>query len=270
MLNLTVKLFSARNPKFDLAFVAIVFVAFVMGCGGSSSAPQKPIPAPYLGTWTGADGTTISIRNDNTGDYKAGSKTIDGAAVEVDETGNEIKFTMLGIDVGKYKIDKAPSGSSMTLNGMVYRKAGGGTATSNNTSSDRETTTADDSDVSSADMPVGDELDSLVGDTMESFNSAVQSDDFADFHSQISQAWQEQITADKLQEVFSPLVKQKVDLTPKPGSKLTYSPKPTIDENGMMVLNGSYQTVRGKKLPFKLTYVKEDSDWKLFGIRVNP
>jgi hypothetical protein len=168
---------------------------------------------------------------------------------------------MLGVDVGKYKIDKAPSGNSMTLDGMVFKR-GGGTGTST-------TKTAADSDVSSNDVPAGDELNSLVGNTMENFNSAIQSDDFTEFHTQISEAWQEQITAEKLQEIFSPLVKQKVDLTPKTGSKPTYSPKPTIDENGMMVVNGTYQTVKGKNAQFKLTYVKEDADWKLFGIRVN-
>lgn len=253
------KLFSARNPKLDLAFLALVFVAFVIGCGGSSSStPKKPIPAAYLGTWTGTDGTAISIRNDNTGDYKAGSSKVDGAAVEVDETGKEIKFTMLGVEVGKYKIDKAPSGSSMTLNGMVYKKAGG--SMSNDSSSD--------SDASSGDVPSSDELNALVGETMESFNSAIQSGDFTDFHTNISTAWQEQITADKLKETFAPFIKQKIDLTPKAGTSPTYSPKPEIDENGMLKVDGSYPTAKGKNPQFKLTYTKEGSDWKLFGIRV--
>ena len=257
MQNLITKLFSARNPKFDLAFAALILGAFVLGCGGGSSAPKKPIPAAYLGTWTGTDGTTISIRNDNTGDYHAGSKKVDGAAVEVDEAGNEIKFTMLGVDVGKYKIDKPASGSSMTLDGMVFKKGGGASSTTT------------DSNASNADIPTDSELDSLTGATMESFNSAVQSDDFTDFHSQISETWQNQITPEKLQETFAPIVKAKADLTPKAGSKPTYSPKPSLDENGSLVVNGSYPTAKGKTAQFKLTYIKEGSDWKLLGIRVN-
>ncbi len=265
MQNLMGKL--ARNPKFDLAFIALVLVAFVVGCGGGSSAPKKPIPAAYLGTWTGTDDTTIAIRNDNTGDYHAGSKKVDGAAVEVDEASNEIKFTMLGVDVGKYKIDKAPSGSSMTLNGMVFKKAGGA-ANTTTSSSTNDTKTTTGSTASSADIPSGGELDSLTGETMESFNTALKSDDFTDFHSQISEMWQNQITAEKLQETFAPLVKAKVDLTPKAGSKPTYSPAPALEDKSLVV-NGSYPTAQGKTAQFKLTYIKEGSEWKLLGIRVN-
>ena len=269
MQNLIAKLFFARNPKFELTLAAIALAAFVIGCGGGgSSAPKKPIPAAYLGTWTATDGSTISIRNDNTGDYKAGSKKVDGAAVEVDESGNEVKFTMLGVDVGKYKIDKAPSGGSMTLNGMVFKRAGGGAVNTTTSTSTTDTTTTD-STASSADVPAGGELDSLTGATMESFNTALQSDDFTDFYSQISDTWQNQITADKLQETFAPLVKAKVDLTPKTGSKPTYSPKSALNEDGSLVVNGSYQTAQGKTAQFKLTYVKEDAGWKLLGIRVN-
>lgn len=263
MKNLWVKFLIARSLKFDMAVVALIFGALVIGCGGGSSSNdlKKPIPNYYLGTWTGADGTTITIRNDHTGDYKSGGSNVNGAAVEVDEAAQEIRFTMLGVNVGKYKIDKAASGNSMTLNGMVYKKSGGLAISDSN--GDQP------SDNASAEIPAKDEMDELVAQTMTDFDAAVQAGDFTDFHSNISEMWQKQITADKLQESFAQFIKQKIVLTPKTNSNPIYSPKPALDENGMLVVNGKYTTTVGKTPQFKLTYLKEDSGWRLFGIRIN-
>lgn len=266
MNNLIKTLCLKRSSKFDLAIVAFIFAAFVLGCGGgSSNAPKKPIPAAYLGDWTGQDGTRMSIRQDNTGDYKQGSTNVSGAAVEVDEETKVIKFTMLGIDVGKYTIDSPPKGNQMKVNGVTFRRSGG----FDTSSTDAETTKGDDSNASSGEVPSESELNLLVGQTMEDFNSAIQSGDFETFHGTISEKWQEQITAEKLAATFDPFVKQKRDLSPKAGVTPTYSPSPTIDKNGLLAVNGTYPNSDGKTTQFNLTYIKEGSDWKLFGIRVN-
>lgn len=265
MNNLIKSLWLKRSSKFDLAVVGFIFAAFVLGCGGSSSTPKKPIPAAYLGDWTGQDGTKMSIRQDNTGDYNQGSTNVNGAAVEVDEEAKQIKFTMLGVDVGKYTIDSPPKGNQMKVNGVTFRRAGG----FDTSSTDTETTKGNDSNASNGEVPSEAELDTLVGETMENFNSAVQSGDFLAFHSSVSEKWQEQITAEKLAQTFDPFVKQKRDLSPKAGETPTYSPKPTIDKNGLLVVNGTYPNADDKTTQFNLTYLKEGSEWKLFGIRVN-
>lgn len=276
MNNLICNLWSKRNSKFDLALIALFFASLVLGCGGGggSSSEKKPIPPAYLGTWTGQDGSTISIRADGTGDWNQGSSKVNGAAVEVDEAAKEIKFTMLGIDSGKYKIDSPPKGNTMKLNGMTYKRAGGGVDESDSSetespSNTRSKTTTDSTDTSGGKVPAEAEINSLTGETMEQFNSALQSGDFADFHKNISKAWQKQITPEKLEQSFAQFIEKKIDLTPKTGAKPTYSPKPTIDQNGMLVVNGTYPTAQGGNAQFNLTYIKEGGEWKLAGIRVN-
>jgi len=136
------KLRQVSNSQINLALCLFVFVALVLGCG--SSTPKKPIPASYLGTWTGADGTVMSIRNDNTGDYNAGSTKVNGGAVEVDEAAKTIKFTMMGMEVGTYTIDSPPAGGQMKLNGQVFKGGSGGASsstTSTTTSSTSKSTT---------------------------------------------------------------------------------------------------------------------------------
>jgi hypothetical protein len=147
----------------------------------------------------------------------------------------------------------------MKLAGVNFRRSGGFDTT----------TTTDDTTSSNAEIPSETELNTLVGQTMEDFNSALQSGDFEAFHGTISEAWQQQITADKLAQTFDPFVKAKRDLSPKSGSTPTYSPKPMIDKNGMLVVSGTYPNADGRTTQFNLTYTKESSDWKLFGIRVN-
>jgi hypothetical protein len=126
-----------------LALCLFVFGALVLGCG--SSAPKKPIPATYLGTWTGQDGTTLTIRNNNTGDYKSGGTKVDGAAVEVDEAAKTINFTMVGMDVGKYTIDSPPAGGQMKLSGQTFKGGSGGTGGSTTSTTTSTTTTSSNS-----------------------------------------------------------------------------------------------------------------------------
>lgn len=251
-------LFHGRNSALNLALIALFFGAFILACGGggdSSTTEKKPVPAAYQGQWTSTDGSTMSIRNDSTGDWKSGGKEVSGAAVTVDEAAKEIKFTLLGFDSGKFKIDSAPSGGKMKLDGMEYKRAGGGGTDSTSSTS------------GGGDIPTDAELNALTMGTMTDFNTAVQSADFADFYASTSDVWQQQTTADALQTAFQPFIDKKVDFAPKAGAKPTYAPKPSLDANKSLKVSGDYATAGGKKANFDLTYVKEGGDWKLLGIK---
>ncbi len=208
-------------------------------------------------TATAADGSTLTIRNDGSGDYKSGGKSVDGGTVEVDEAAKEIRFTLLGFDSGKYKIDQTPAGNKMKLDGMEYRRTGGFDASK--------------SDSTSGEVPTESELRPVVVETLQKFNEAVEQQDFSDFYANISETWQNQTTAAELTEAFSPLFKEKMDFTPKDQTALVFAPKPTIEkDNTLKKIEVNYPTAKVENVKFRLRYVKEDENWKLLGIRLNP
>lgn len=105
---------------------------------------------------------------------------------------------------------------------------------------------------------------------MQSFNEAVQQSDFTDFYSGISETWQSQTSAAELTEAFTPLFKQKLNFAPKDESAFKFAPKPTIESDDTLKIEVNYLTVKGTNVKFRLRYVKENENWKLLGIRLNP
>ncbi|MEJ7622934.1 MAG: hypothetical protein WKF34_02970 [Pyrinomonadaceae bacterium] len=232
------------------------------GASGSNGETQtKSVPPSYLGVWNGADGSSVTIRNDATGDYKSGGKSVSGAAVEIDEAAKEIRFAFLGFDSGKYKIDQSPTGNRMKLDGMEYQRTDG----SSSSDSENKPDTTKRGDISS-----GDELGPIVAATIRDFDNALQQGDFDDFYSTISETWQSQIAAAELQKAFSPIAEQRSNYKLKPDAVPSLSSKPTPGDDDTLEVNGTYPTIKGKTVAFKATYVKEGSNWKLLGIRLNP
>jgi hypothetical protein len=119
-----------------------------------------------------------------------------------------------------------------------------------------------------AQVPSDAELKKLTDDTLLSFNSAVQSKDFDDFYKSTSKLWQEQTTADKLVTIFKSFIDKKFDIGAVVKKvKPTFEPRPAINEDGILVMQGSYP-IKPDMLEFVLKYVNEDSAWKLVGINV--
>jgi len=116
--------------------------------------------------------------------------------------------------------------------------------------------------------PSGAELKQLTDKTLLSFNSAVQSQDFAGFHKSIAKVWQEQTTPAQLKAVFKSFVDQKFDIASVVKSvKPTFEPAPAIDSDGLLVVEGSYP-IKPDRLKFTLKYLNEDGAWKLAAINV--
>lgn len=264
MNNRMINFLTARNSKWNLAGGIVVLLMLVLGCSDSGNTAtetaKKPIPPGYVGMWTAADGSVVKLRSDNTGDYKFGGKSVDGAAVEVDETAKEIRFVLLGFDAGKYKIDQVPAGNKMKLDGMEYRRTGGFDTNSS--------TTADNS--TGGEIPAENELRPIVGKTLQNFNEAIEQGDFTKFYADISETWQSQTSAAELTEAFKPLYKQKMNFTPKSESAFVFAPKPAMENESTLKVEVNYPTVTGGNVKFRLRYVKENGDWKLLGIRLNP
>lgn len=283
MKNLFGKILFDRNPAVGLAVCALVFAGFVLACGfGGGSANRKPIPEAYLGTWTGQDGTTLTIRADGTGDYHAGSSKVDNAAVEVDEAAKEIKFTMVGINVGTYKIDSPPSGNQIKIDGQTFRRDGGSTAPPNsaterttNSATNRASTTAATEDNSAdspkltqdPDLPDDAELQTLVKTTLLDFNSAIQSGSFDSFHSSTSSYFQQQFTPARLEQQFGELIRKKFDISDIADKKAAIKPS-FENQNGIKVLNANGSYPSKPPVNFELQYIQEDIEWKLLSINI--
>lgn len=232
-----------------------ILIVFGLACGAS-----EPAPPEYVGFWTGDDGATITIRADGGADYKSGGSSVNGGSVTIDETAKSLKITLASLGP-TYTIDKAPSGGQMTLNGVIFRKAGG-------SGSDTKSSTE------KPEIPTNDKLQTLVKTTFLDFSDAVQDEDFTDFHNKVAKVWRDSSTPDELITAFKVFIDNKVDYNFKKAVSpldATFDPAPAIEQvKGLdaLVVKGSYPT-KPKKAGFELKYVMEDGSWKLIGINIS-
>ena len=262
MNNLKYRNLLSRDARVTLFCTFAILLVAVLGCGGGTDG--KSVSSEYYGAWTGADGSTLTIRSDGTGDYKSGGTTVDGGKVSINEADNTLSIAFFGIGPSM-KIDKAPSGNQMTLGGIVYKKNGGSDSKPDKTSSSKSGDTSDGS------LPSDDELQSLVKTTVMNFNDAIQSGDFSDFHSKMSEPFQKQASAEKLKGVFNQFIEAKVNFREVKDMDASFSPSPAVDKSGsykVLTAKGQYATTP-RKTNFTLKYILEDGSWKLSSIEIN-
>lgn len=117
-------------------------------------------------------------------------------------------------------------------------------------------------------LPSDEKAKALILDSLLDFNKAIQDQNFASFHAKISRAWQDQITADKLKEVFQQFIDKKMDISSIKNVGPILTEAPQLNSDGLLVLQGYYPT-HPFKINFQLKYIYEHPAWKLFGIKVN-
>lgn len=280
MKNLTRAFLYGRNAKASAFLVIGILTLLGLGCfgsGRSSSSAAAPPPA-YHGDWKGSDGSTLSIRSDGKGDYKAGNTSVDGGTVEIDEAKKELSVTFFGIGPS-LKIDSPPSGDEMKLGGVVYRRNGEftsrpakKTATETTKTPESVNTESDDGADASNDMiPSEDELQEMAQKTLIDFNDAIQAGDFTDFFQTISKLWQRQSSPAKLKDTFQVFVDRKMDFGEIRTMGADFTSKPRVDESKgfkELILKGRYDT-SPNPTKFELKYTPEGKNWKLTGISVD-
>jgi hypothetical protein len=253
--------------------VALFIVALIaLGCtcgGGSGSAPPE-----YVGSWTGSDGSTLTIRNDGSGDYKSGSggSEVTNGSVEIKD--GKLSLTLLGF--GKtLNIDEPPKNGQMKLEGIVYKSGGGSTIVDTKSSpGDTESSNKDTKTTGSGDVPSDSELQTLVKQTTSDFADAVENEDFSDFVPKTSNAFQKEFSASKMKEVFAAFITQKAATVPglrkASDSTAQFSPKPKVESRRgkkVLVANGK-SSASPNTVNFEYEYVLEDGDWKLEKIQI--
>ncbi len=117
-------------------------------------------------------------------------------------------------------------------------------------------------------MPSEEQYKQLVDDTMLDFALAVKAKDFTGFYENISKIWQEQTTPEKLANIFRSFIEQEIDLTVLEDFEPVFDEEPFMNEDGLLVLRGYYPT-RPSVVVFEVSYISEETGWKLFGINVN-
>lgn len=246
-----------------IALFIVALIALGCTCGrGSGSAP-----AEYVGSWTGSDGSTLAIRGDGSGDYKGSSEVTNGS-VEIKD--GKLSVTLFGF--GKtMNIDESPKNGQMKLDGIVYKLVGGTTLVDTKSDDKKTEAPAKKADASKAEIPADDELQYMAKTTLLDFNDAIQQADFTNFHRKIAKAWQKQVTPEQFKQGFNDFIVKKVEISEIKQMDANFTSSPKIDKSrGLkeLVVEGRYDT---SPLPtkFKLNYVPEGKEWKLYGIEVN-
>lgn len=234
-----------------IALIIISLIALGCTCGrGSGSAP-----AEYVGSWTGADGSTLTIRADGSGDYKGSSEVTNGS-VEIKD--GKLSVTLLGF--GKtMNIDEPPKNGKMKLDGVVYSQ-GGAVPTNKTEGSDDQAANAE----------------ALVKETVSDFAEAIEQEDFSDFHAKASEAFQSSVSVEEMKEKFAGFINQKKGAVPvlrkAADTGINFTNKSETTEGGSRVLTaaGTFQH-KPEKVRFDNKYVWEDGQWKVInaGIYIN-
>ncbi len=240
-----------------IAIAALMVVGLACSGGADKAADEKQAGPEFVGAWAAADGSTITIRSDGGGDYKIGGTSVTGGSAVVSESNKTLRITMLGMG-SPMKIDKAPANGEMTIDGVVYKKAGGGSTTST-------------SDVK-PEVPSKEKLQTLIKTTFLDFGDAVQTEDFSDFQKKVAKVWRDGVTPEKMEEAFKTFIDNKANydfkrvITPLDA---VFSPEPKIENfKGLdaLIVKGKYDTKPVTNFDFK--YTMDDGSWKLIDIRV--
>ena len=111
----------SKNLIPAVACLALV-LAVGLACSGSSAKDLKQAGPEFVGVWNSAEGGRIVIRSDGSGDYVNGGTKVTGGSARVSDSEKTLSLTIIGVGP-TFKIDKAPDGDKMTLDGVVYKKA---------------------------------------------------------------------------------------------------------------------------------------------------
>jgi hypothetical protein len=115
-------------------------------------------------------------------------------------------------------------------------------------------------------VPPDTELKKLVKGTLLDFNTAVRVQSFEAFHGTGSAALQQTESAAALRKSFQGFIDRKVDIGGIKNLDPVYQPPPAIDDRGVLRLAGYFPTK--PQVKFKLSYVREGANWKLYSIAV--
>ena len=119
------------------------------------------------------------------------------------------------------------------------------------------------SEDSSPTTPGKSDQTALVRQSMHDFIVSVEKKDMEHFRGTISRLWQRQVTAEQLNTAFKSVIDSGANWAVLENFEPVLSPDAKVDENGVLLLAGRYQT--NPNILFEQKYVYEGVAWKLVG-----
>jgi hypothetical protein len=118
------------------------------------------------------------------------------------------------------------------------------------------------------DIPGESELKQMITASILDLDRAVQAEDFAQFRAKIAAVWQEQATAEQLQQSFQSFIDKQVRLGGVKDVAPEFDTPAALNSEHVLVVTGHYPT-HPSQVKFTVKYLKEGQAWKLVGINVN-
>jgi hypothetical protein len=254
-MNRVIVFLFALLSSISLVYAAEVKVTLSQDKDGASPASEFTADTPKLFAIFNAEGVKSGDKlrgvwiAEDVGDVAPKGSKIDEATVNAEGDGADGTFSLSkpsnGWPTGKYKLE-------VYVNEKLANTTNFTIAASKNTKP----------------VPGNDELKSLAESSIIAFGEAVNDKDFSGFYLDIADMWQEQTSAEKLQESFKDFFDKDIDLPAAiKGMEPVFDKPATIDSNGVLLVGGYYPT-KPNRIVFQLKYITQEQEWKLFGIHV--
>ncbi len=130
-------------------------------------------------------------------------------------------------------------------------------------------------------IPLRDDLNLLTGSTMKIFRESIEAGDMSPFYNYMSDSFTIGITLERLQNAYQSYIDANHDLTGIELLAPTFQELPVFEDIGLgideedfttiedvMILKG-YYPLDPRPVPFKLSYVYEHPEWKLFQFQIS-
>src|SRR3981081_1175094 len=107
----------------------------------------------------------------------------------------------------------------------------------------------------------------LVKQSIHDFVVSVEKKDMEHFRGTVSQLWQKQVTTEKLNQAFKPIIDSGASWSVLDRFEPVFSSDAKIDESGVLRLAGHYPT-KPSQVYFEQKYLYEGVAWKLIGFNI--
>jgi len=107
----------------------------------------------------------------------------------------------------------------------------------------------------------------LIKTSLLTLTDAVLTGNFSVMHGRLSKPFRDEVSAERLKQVFKGFEEQKVDFGPVAAMPPIKTGEPTI-ANGKLMLRGYFDT-RPSRVSYELDYVVSEGEWKLVNINVS-
>lgn len=117
-------------------------------------------------------------------------------------------------------------------------------------------------------LPSDDELQQLVNQALMRLNEAIQIEYFGPFYQSASTALQQQTSPTVLLNAFQVFIEKDISFAALRDAKAVFTQSPSIDDYGILQTDGYYLD-KETRVNFRMKFILERGEWKLFGIGVN-